>query len=425
MHDCLCGSALPGAKTAARSRPEGRSRNLVFLALLLVAVISSAADDSQIIAPSSSTRDAFGQFANFLETLQKNYVDPTRIQPSVHTREALRAFARSLDPEANYLTADEVMAAKAPPDKDTGDIGLTLAIRDGFPTVVSPLDGSPAQTAGLLGGEQLVALNGKPTAQAPLPEIVNQLRGPLGSRVVLTLFDPNANTTRALAIERTAPSPPTPAKLKFLANGVAYVRLSDFSFASVELFLAQIRRAEEQRAHALILDLRNNPGGTIDAMVVAARSFVPARTGIVTLEHADVKRSVIFGSDEGKKFTTPVAILVNGGTAAEAEIFAAALRDKTRVRLVGSKTFGRGRHVASFALPDGSMLVLPTATFMPPSKISFHAIGLSPDVPVEFTRAAERKLATAGFGAFDWVNDKTQLLAADLPLARALELLAK
>lgn len=382
-------------------------------------------DNPNVLTPSAETRDAFRLFADFLDTLQKHYIDPGKIQTNQHIREALRTFVRSLDPEADYLNPEQAAEVKTAPDKNVGEIGLVIAIRDGVPTVVTPLDGSSSQRAGLLGGKQLIAVNGQSTAHATLAGIATKLRGPVGSRAVLTLHDPVTQTQRVLIIERAAPSPPPVPKLKFLVNGIAYLRLSNFSTDSIEQLISQVRRAESEHARALIIDLRNNPGGQFDSLTRAGRLFVPANHEIVTLAFADEKHRLRIAGDDSRKFGAPIVLLVNGSTAAEAEIFAAALRDNQRARLVGAQTFGRGRQISLFALPDGSAALLPTAVFLPPSGTPFEGIGLTPDVLVALPSDVERSLATAGFGTFDWVNDKPQVLATDLQLARALELLSK
>ena len=143
------------------------------------------------------------------------------------------------------------------------------------------------------------------------------------------------------------------------------------------------------------------------------------------MDFARPEQRVVFASDASAKFNAPVTVLVNGGTAAEAEVFAAALRDHRRAQLVGSRTFGRGLRYGLFALPDGSALHIPTARYLPPSKKSFQDTGLAPDVAVELPREVERRLARAGFGSFDWVNDRAAVLKTDLALARALEILSR
>lgn len=132
-----------------------------------------------------------------------------------------------------------------------------------------------------------------------------------------------------------------------------------------------------------------------------------------------------FVSDEGAKVTTPIVVLVNGGTAAEAEAFAAALQDNHRAQIVGSKTFGCGFLATSTRLANGSVLVMPTAYYMRPSKQILQDKGLIPDVIAELPRETERSLALAGFGVFNWRNAKAEVLTTDLPLAKAFLLLAK
>jgi carboxyl-terminal processing protease len=158
---------------------------------------------------------------------------------------------------------------------------------------------------------------------------------------------------------------------------------------------------------------------------VAASFFLVKGAEIVALEYGSPGLHTTFVSDENLKVTTPLVLLVNGGTAAEAEVFAAALQDNHRARIVGTQTFGRGFLTASTALADGSVLVTPTAYYMRPSKQILQEKGLTPDVIVELPRETERSLARAGFGTFDWKTDRREVLATDLPLAKAMSLLAK
>ncbi len=394
-------------------------------ALCLVAATLHAADEPQILTPARSTFDAFAQFASVLDCLQKNYIDPSKIQTGAHTTVALREFVRSVDPEADLLTPEERAAFQQPAPDGTGDIGLSLVIRYDYPTVVAAYDGSPAQKAGLLTGELITALDAKPTTHARLFEITNQLRGAVGTKITLRVLDPKTGNAREVVVERTAGRPAPQSTLKFLASGIAYYRLAEFSAASVEKLQVETTRARIQKAAGLIVDIRNNPGGDLDAAVVAAKRFLPANAEIVTLDYRNPAGRATFVGDSGIQFTAPLVLLVNGGTAAEAEIFAAAVRDHKRARLVGTKTFGRGQHFALFPLPDGSGLYIPAANYLPPSRQKFHGSGLTPDFIVELAPDTDRLLAATGFGAFDWVSDKTQVLATDLPLAQALKLLAK
>jgi carboxyl-terminal processing protease len=210
-----------------------------------------------------------------------------------------------------------------------------------------------------------------------------------------------------------------------LDKGVAYYRLAEFSKDSVDDLRTAMILARGQHVTGLILDLRNNPGGPFLTVQPAASIFLPKDTEIASLAYADPAMHPVFFSNDGPKVTTPLVLLVNAGTAAEAEVFASALQDNHRAKIVGSKTFGRGFLATSTRLKNGSVLVMPTAYYMRPSKQILQDKGLEPNIIVELPREAERSLAIAGFGSFDWSKAKVQVLATDLPLAKALSLLAK
>ncbi|HUK82480.1 MAG TPA: S41 family peptidase [Verrucomicrobiae bacterium] len=399
------------------------ARNLALSAV--VVTMAHGADEPHVVVPPPATHGVFTQFANIIECLQKNYVYPLHIGADEHATAALREFVRSLDPDAELLTPDEVAVANAPLSADVGDIGLSLTIRGDYPTVIAPRDGCPAQKAGLLAGDQIVAIDGQSTTRAHVFMVKNQLRGPIGSNVTLRVLDPVTSARRDVTIERAADLPPSPAPLEFLGRSVVYFRVSEFTPAVLERLRAALQHPRAQKARGLILDLRNNPGGTFLVTLAAARLFLYAKADIVALEYSNPGLRTTFVSDAGEKFLAPMAVLVDGGTAGEAEIFAAALRDQKRARLVGTKTFGRGRLISQFPLPDGSALLVPTAVYLPPSKHAFNDDGLTPDEAVSVPRETERILSAMGFGSFNSAGGRSEALKTDPVLAHALELLTK
>ena len=406
--------------------PVAGARRVVSLLLyaLLLAVDIHATDEPRILTPAPSSFETLSRFTHLLEALQKHYVQPARINTDWYTTVALRGFVRSIDPEADLLTPEE--AASTNESANTAaDIGLSFAIRDDFPTVISPRDGSPAESAGLLAGEQIIAIGDVPTPHARRLDVDRLLRGPANSPVNLRVADPRTGTIRDLRLPRTGRGFPRGAALRYLNNGVAYYRLSQFTPATIENFRAAMTLAKSERPPGIILDLRNNPGGAFGAAQVAASFFLPKGTEVVSLDYADPALHTTFVTDESLNVAAPLVLLVNGGTAAEAEVFAAALQDNQRARVVGSRSFGRGLLASSSRLSDGSVLVVPTAYYLRPSKQILQDKGLTPDVVIELPREAERSLARAGFGTFDWRNDKAKVLATDLPLAKALSLLAR
>lgn len=383
-----------------------------------------ATNETQILSPNPTTFDTLSRFVSVLDALRNHYIQPAAVSDPALATAALREYVRALDPSADLLTADEVATSMRPEPYAGADIGISLIIRNDNPTVVAPLDGGPAQRAGLLPGDEIIALDGQPLAHVRLRDAVDRLRGNVGSPLTLHVLDPVTRETRDVSLKRAMPAPHMDDPI-FLSRGVVYFRLPEISTDVVGRLRPEILQPKVRQATGLILDLRNNPGGAFEAMRDAASLFLPAQSEIVTAESANPSLRATFATEGGNRFTPPVVLLVNGGTAAEAEIFAATMRDNKRARLVGTTTFGRGRHISLFPLPDGTALWLPTADYLPPSKQGFNNTGLTPDIVVELPRKTERSLAAAGFSSFNRAHDRDKTLATDLPLARALELLAK
>jgi carboxyl-terminal processing protease len=373
---------------------------------------------AEVVVPPPSGFDTFAQLANLLETLQQNYIEPARITPAENTTATLRAFLRALDPEASLLTPAELAMLRA-----TG-VGLTLTIREGLPTVVSARDGTPAQRVGLLPGESIVAVDGLPATALSPRELEARLGGPAGSNVTLTVFDPVSREHGVQRLSRAAPTP-VASQLIFVADGIAYYRLGEFSPAAVSQLRNVCLASRTGPRKGLILDLRNNPGDSLNGAVAVAEFFLREKLDVVTLTFPKATQRATLTSHNAHPATVPLAVLVNAGTAAEAEVLAAALRAHDRARLVGTTTAGSGRLFSRFQLATGLVVELPVAYFETPNQQRFHHTGLVPDVPVPLPRAVERTLARTGYGAFDWVNNRSGVLAADRQLTAALELLAK
>src|ERR1041384_7448367 len=288
-------SSRSPTRLAARNSVEMSARAARILVLSVVVTATAlGADEPRGVTPPPATRDAFAQFANIIECLQKNYLDPSRIGDREHATAALREFVRSLDPDADLLSADEATAATAP--KSAGDVGINLVMRGDFPTLISARDGTAAQNARLFTGDQILSINGQSTSHARLFKVAAQLRGETGSKVSLRVLDPESGKTREVVLERAADRSPPEASLKFLTRGIAYFRVSEFTPPVVEKLLSEVKRAQAQKTRSLILDLRNNAGGAFDAALVAARLFVPASADIVMLEYSDPKFRTSFVS---------------------------------------------------------------------------------------------------------------------------------
>ena len=396
-------------------------------ATILLAVLGSlvvqAAEEPRVLTPSPSAFDALSRFAAVLDAIQKNYVRPSSVDAARCTTLALRTYVRSIDPEADLLSPEDIAATNAPPHWT--DVGLRVAMNGDFPIIISPRDDSPAQDAGLLPGEQIVAVDKTPLFRLRRLEIEQLLRGPANSRVTLRVVDPTTGAARDLHMLRAGLATAPSVTFKFLDKGIAYCRLPEFTQPAVESLRVAMIRAKTEHASGVILDLRNNTGGTFDAAQVAASMFLPKDAPIVALEYATASQRASFVSAEEKKFTMPLALLINAGTAGEAELFAAALQDNKRAWLIGNKTFGRGFLTTTVPLADSFVLSMPSAYFMRPSNALLQGRGVTPDVSIGLPRQTERLLERIGFSTFQWPGHRTQVLATDLALAKAMSLLAR
>ncbi len=210
-------------------------------------------------------------------------------------------------------------------------------------------------------------------------------RATLVFREFVRSLDPGADLLSpeefAAAKNPTNAPPPGAAEITNVAPATAYCRLTATDVIAAQSLREQLLPGK--KSHRLVLDLRDNAGGTLDGALRCASLFLPTGARIVALDFARPEQRIGFVSDSSPKFDGPLALLINGGTAAEAEIVAAALRDNGRALLVGSRTAGRGMNYELFALPNGAGLKIPTARFLPPSKLPFHGTGVTPDFAVE------------------------------------------
>jgi hypothetical protein len=240
-------------------------------------------------------------------------------------------------------------------------------------------------------------------------------RATLAFRQFVRSLDPGADLLSpdefaAAKNPTNAPAPGT-AEITNLAPGIAYCRLTATDVVAARALREQLLPA--RRSHRLVLDLRDNPGGSLDGALQCASLFLPAQTRIVALDFARPEQRIGFVSDSSPKFHGPVVLLINAGTAAEAEIVTAALRDNGRALLVGSRTAGRAMNYELYALPDGSGLKIPTARYLPPSKRPFHGTGLWPDFVADANATNDVALARA----LEWLA-KSGSIRADEPQTR-------
>ncbi len=298
-------------------------------------------------------------------------------------------------------------------------IGAYVEMRDGFVTVVSPIDNSPAQAAGVQPGFIVLEVAGEDMAGKTLQEVVERILGPAGSEVTITFFNPESGENVTLTIERARIELENVTWTMLPGSTIAYTRVAGFSQDVGKELGAAIDAAEAQGATGIILDLRNNPGGLLHEAVAVSAQFLPP-DGVVVLRQdaqGDVKQELV--PNDAAPTSLPVVVLINQGSASASEIVSGALQDAGRATLVGETTFGTGTVLNEFGLSDGSAILLATEQWLTPDGRVIWREGIVPDEMVELTGPV--RLLTP-----DTADDLTadELAATeDAQLLRALEIL--
>ncbi len=317
-----------------------------------------------------------------LDIVKENYVQEVENEELIEG--AISGMLRTLDPHSSYLNPDAYKELQVETKGSFGGIGIEITIRDGVLTVVSPLEGTPAYELGIEAGDQILRVDGEPTKDMSLMEAVKKMRGPKGTRVVLTIMREGFTTPKDFVITRATIAIKS-VRTKILEPGYGYLRLSQFQSTTLrDLRQALVKLEKENRPmKGLVLDLRNNPGGLLDQAVKASDEFL--NEGLIVYTGGRLKsQDMRFEAHRNTKpHAYPIVVLVNEGSASAAEIVAGALQDHKRAVVVGVKTFGKGSVQTVMPLRNGAALRLTTALYYTPSGRSIQAKGIEPDIVVK------------------------------------------
>lgn len=312
-------------------------------------------------------------------------------EPVALERAMLREAIRRLDPYSAYLDPEAHREFQAETAGSFGGLGIEVAIRGEQLTVVAPLEGTPAWRAGLRPADRIVAVDGVPTRGLGLAEVVRRIRGPQGTAVTLTLVRAGIPHPLHLTLVRELIQVQS-VRAEEVEPGLAYVRIRQFQERTAHELDTALERLERARPlRGILLDLRHNPGGLLTTAVAVAERFLGDGQLIAATEGRRRSQSMRFVAHPRRALPgLPLVVLVNAGSASAAEIVAAALQDHARAVVVGERTFGKGTVQTILALSDGSALRLTTARYLTPRGRSLQGQGVSPDIPIEGRRAADR-----------------------------------
>jgi carboxyl-terminal processing protease len=353
----------------------------IFIGMFLHNVISLDPYPSADIPRNAASN--FKLMAEAWNAIDTYYVDRPGIKTKDMTYAAISGMVDSLgDTNHSVFLTPEMVAEEH--TLETGrltGIGAEIQMKDDQVVVVAPLDGSPAQKAGLRPGDVIVAVDGAAVEDLPLQTVVQKIGGPAGSVVTLTVKDPTTQRKRDLAITRATVTLPSVTWELLPGLGMAHVRIAFFSQGTSKELGRALAEIEREKAKGLILDLRNNPGGLLSAAVGVASRFLESGT-VLQEKNAKGMIKTITVESKGRKYALPVVVLINSGTASASEIVAGAFQDAKRARLVGEKTFGTGTVLEPVPLSDGSALLLAVREWLTPKgRVIWHK-GITPDVAV-------------------------------------------
>jgi carboxyl-terminal processing protease len=384
--------------------------------LLVVLMLSLGGSVASKGTESAATYEQLRLFTEVLSIVQNQYVD--EVPPKELIYSAIKGTLRGLDPHSSFLDPDSYREMQVETSGSFGGLGIEITLKDDVLTVVSPIEGTPAHRAGLVTGDRIVKIDGLATKDMQLPDAVKRMRGKPGTKVNVSIVREGWTEPRDFEITREQIRVHS-VRTQDLGSGIAYIKLRQFQEQTPGDLAAALERFSKSGMKALLLDLRNNPGGLLTAAVEVTEEFIDDGKLVVYTEGRVRNQNMRFSAHAKKSYPTlPVVVLVNQGSASASEIVAGALQDWGRAIVVGNQTFGKGSVQTIIPLSDGSGLRLTTAKYFTPKGRSIHGTGITPDivveVPKETTPPKDRPLPT---------GDPVEELKKDVQVQRAVDVI--
>ena len=346
----------------------------IFSIYLIVSLITSAQAN-----PNDELYKKLDLFSDVLNTIKKEYVDEVKQDEVIDS--AINGMLQSLDPYSSYMSPEAFQNMNRDTKGEFGGLGIEITMEAGLVKIITPIEGTPADKAGVLAGDYIVKINGKQVKGMTLLDAVKLMRGKVGTSINITVRRPEIEDeikfkiTRAIIKIREVS-----AEIK---SNIGYVRLRAFNEQSHNQLIKQLNKITNNKLDGYILDLRNNPGGLLSQAIKITETFLDGGEIVSTKGRGknDIK---IFNAKKGDKINKkPLIILINQGSASASEIVSGALKDHKRAILVGEKSFGKGSVQSIIRLKNRGGLRLTTAKYYLPSGVSIHEKGVEPDITVK------------------------------------------
>ena len=325
--------------------------------------------------------DELRRFAEVFSSIKKSYVEPVTDQQLLE--DAIAGMVRGLDPHSDYLIKEAFDNLQEHTNGEFGGLGIEVGMKDGFVHVITPLDDTPAQEAGIKAGDLITKLGETPIQGMSRSDAVKLMRGKIGEPIRITIMREGVEAPFEVELVRAAIKIRS-VRSRLLEPGFGYVRISEFQANTGQDLLDALAKLQKDEAlKGLVLDLRNNPGGVLQAAVAVSDAFLDE--GLIVYTEGRIARSELEfnATDDMAIGNVPLIVLINGGSASASEIVAGALQDQKRAIIMGTQSFGKGSVQTVVPLSEDRAVKITTARYFTPNGRSIQAQGISPDVVVE------------------------------------------
>lgn len=362
-------------------------KNLIMTALILL--ITGVLIGQGMVQAKGDTYEDLRSFTQALELVKRNYVENPESKELVQG--AIRGMISNLDPHSSYMTERQFKEMNMDIKGEFQGVGIQIGIKNQQLTVIAPIEDTPGFRAGLAAGDKILKINDEWTKDLSIEQAVDKMRGPRNTSVRLTIVREGWDKPKEFKITRDVIKVLS-VKAKMLDNNIGHIKIVQFQGQTAEELEKALKKLEASGMQKLVLDLRNDPGGLLDASVDVSGKFLGKDKLVVYIQGRQTSdRKDFLTSSNAPPRTYPIVVLVNTGSASASEIVAGALQDSKRALIVGTQTFGKGSVQTVFPLEDGGGLRLTTAKYYTPKGRSIQNVGITPDLEVKLPTTKDPK----------------------------------
>lgn len=372
--------------------------------------------------------EAYKSMLDFLAALaivKSNYVDTDKTSYEKLFKAALRGMMHELDPFSNFESSESMDSMRKDLDGNFAGIGVVISTRNRILEIVSVMPGGPSEKAGIKAGDIITEIDGNPVNGLALDDSIKTIKGKPGSVMKLKIYRGSDDSTRVFNVTREIITVSTITGMRMTdpENKVGYFRITQFGSKTAADLDKAIDALNKEGMKALVIDLRDNPGGLLDAAIAVCSRFVKTGTEIVSIEGRDDKKIMHRALPSKKFLDLPLVILINGNSASSSEIFSACMQDHKRAIIVGEKSFGKGSVQTVIPFGNNEALRITTAKYFTPGRRVIHGNGIEPDIGVPLSNAHRFLLSQQLNNTPGVIKPPSPTSVRDIQLERALEIL--